>query len=95
MNFKLLISLISFPNKFKKLDGFDTRYHFNDNNINQLERINNYFEIKKIINTLENNNTSQYYKLLLIKQNDFLFEDSFTPNITKGGLFDDFNFSID
>lgn len=95
MNLKLLFGLFSLSNKINKLEGIDERYPSTDYNINQLERINNYFEIKKIINTLENPNINQHQKILLIQQNHFLFDDNFTPNITKAGLLDDYNFSID
>ena len=55
--------------------------------------IKNYLENYILLEKLLNKNNNNDYKLRLIEIND-IFEKSYSPNITKGGLMNDFNFNI-
>ena len=93
MNLLILLNLFTIFNSQQLNSGLDNRFTNNESEIElELERINNYFEKQKIIKTLENPNVSQIYKIELI--NNYLIEDTLTPNISKGGLYDDFQFII-
>ena len=82
-------------NIFSKLEkndcGMDMRYS-EEQTIN-LEKININLQKKKILKKLEDGDISIYEKILLIKDNHIL-EDSYSYNISAGGLMDDFNYNF-
>lgn len=89
---------IYFKKIFNKYDGYDMRY-IDKNNFNNTENSSisfNYLEIfnkYKIYKLLKNENVSINTKLKLIKKEN-IFGDNIVPNITKGGLYKDWNFFI-
>jgi hypothetical protein len=77
--------------------GYDMRNMSNNisTNINQMITIRKNFEKNKLVNKLMNPNIIPLQKLKIIEDNDHLLDNiSLVPNITSGGLFDDFNFEI-
>ena len=94
------ISYIKISNK--KYDGYDMRY-IDENNFNNSvnssiilyeTKLNNYREIfnkYKLYKLLKNENVSINIKLELIKE-EYVFNDNIVPNITKGGLYKDWDF---
>lgn len=74
-------------NTYKKSSGNDERYTKNITEINeQTYKIYKYFEKKRIIDILKNNNISKNDKLQLIEYNMIR-----ETNLKAGGLVDDFS----
>ena len=74
-------------------DGYDYR-HNNNTNVDNLYTLKKNFEIKKILDKLENNNINEIEKMNILKEYSFLFNQTMAPNILEGGLLDDFNFNL-
>ena len=72
--------------------GYDERFPKVEN-INQEEfyRMRSNIEINKLVKTLEDNNISTLAKMNILEKYSFLFNNSLAPNITSGGLFDDYD----
>jgi len=71
--------------------GNDIRYSKNETLIlEEIERFSNYLQKYKLLQLLENQNISQYAKIEMI-QDCFLRR----PNIESGGLFDDWNETLE
>ena len=73
-------------------DGYDHKH--NNTNIDNLYTLKKNFEIKKILDKLENNNINEIEKMNILKEYSFLFNQTMAPNILEGGLLDDFNFNL-
>ena len=74
------------------LRGCDTRYPKEDN-AEELYKISENMNKLELLKKINSSQLSLLTKLDLIESNDHIFdEDSFAPNISKGGLMDDFNF---
>jgi len=92
-NNKNNIYFIKLSNKY---DGYDMRY-IDENNLNNSKNSSisiNYREIfnkYKLYKLLKNENVSINTKLELIKE-EYVFDDNIVPNITKGGLYKDWDF---
>ena len=48
--------------------------------------------MKKLLDILTNNEIDEKTKTSILNKYSLLFEDNFVPDITKGGLLEDFNF---
>jgi hypothetical protein len=70
------------------MEGFDQR-PIKENKI-KIQKLKINFKKKEILDKLTNNDISMCDKIKIIKQYDLL-NDSIVPNITSGGLFDDFD----
>ena len=85
-----------YNSKWDEYKGLDERYPKNETkNYKELNNINRYFTLKKIISELENKDNSILTKMDILDKYSFLFKDSMKVNIEKGGLMDDYNFFID
>ena len=75
----------------KKSSGYDERYSVNNtyNNINstQLGNIVQFFDKKKLLNILEDDNVSLYTKIILLKNNNIK-----KSSLFAGGLLNQFDF---
>ena len=79
---------------FKNYQGMDMRfYNINDTEVLTLYRIRENIEKKLLLEKLQRDSISLDIKMALIENND-LFEKNLSPNISKGGLMDDYNFEI-
>ena len=86
----------TFTSKWDEYKGFDEQFPKNETNNNkELNNINRYFTLKKIIKELENKDNSILTKMDILDKYSFLFEDSMKVNIEKGGLLDDYYFDIE
>ena len=98
MNLMFLISyLIELKNvRFNRKNGYDQRYNIIEDK-SALKKIIENNEKKNVLNCLESNNVSLIYKLNKIDElNKLYYEDSDPKigNLSKGGLFCDWNFEI-
>lgn len=80
------------PTTINKNSGLDERYPLEEDNSSQLFNINKYFEMRKLLDILKNNEIDDKTKMSILNKYSLLFEDNFVPDITKGGLLEDFNF---
>jgi len=88
---KNLNTLFVVPSKYnsKKISGYDERFPLNNTNTynTELHNIAIYFEKKKLLDILQNENVSLLTKIFLLNDN------SIKPhNIFEGGLMSDFDF---
>ena len=75
--------------------GYDMRNITVENEKDELITIAENFEKQNILKKLNSSGLSTIMKLQIIDNNNHLFEDdSYAPNIYKGGLLDDFNFEF-
>ncbi len=85
------------------LQGYDARYANDSHNATLLHNIENYINIQKLLNILENPHTSQHNKLnhlaedlpnitLSNNRSTILREKVHGPNLAAGGLYDEWNF---
>ena len=81
-----------------KYNGYDMRY-IDENNFNNSENSSMSFNYREMFNKykiyklLKNENESINVKLKLIKK-EYVFNNNIVLNITKGGLYKDWNFFI-
>jgi hypothetical protein len=81
-------------NKIIKLrDGCDGRYPIKEENSDEIKNIIDNYRKFELLNKLTSDKISTVDKLILI-QKEFESNQINAPNITSGGLFDDFNFEI-
>lgn len=82
------------PNLYnsKKNHGYDERFPLNNTNSSktELHKIANYFDKKRLLDILENENVSLFTKILLLNDNSIK-----STNIFAGGLMNDFDFDFD
>ena len=98
-NYIFLKKNIYFIKLSGKYDGYDMRFINPNNSENSFiflneSKLNNYHEIfnkYKLYKLLKNENISINTKLELIKK-EKIFDNNIIPNITKGGLYKDWNF---
>lgn len=84
-----------YPSKWDEYKGYDERFPKNETeNYQEINNINRYFILKKIINELKDCDKSTVTKMNILNKYSFLFEDSMEVDIKKGGLLDDFYFDI-
>jgi hypothetical protein len=94
--FFYLFATFTFINK--KLQEHEGMNYAKNDTINgkpmpTLETITNNFQKQKLLHYLENKNINIHNKIAMIKQN--ISTDSVTTvNLTKGGLYDDWNFEM-
>ena len=81
-----LINLYKISNKY---NGYDNRY-ITENNLSNIQ-LNNYRRIYNNYKLLKNEDISINTKLKLIKKEN-IFGDNIVPNITKGGLYKNWDF---
>ena len=75
-------------------EGNDMRYSkIEEKDIDKILEISENINKRNVLRKLENNKISMNEKLLLINLN-YIFNDNYSPNITSGGLFDDFNYTF-
>lgn len=75
------------------LRGYDMRYPKDNNETEQLYKIGENMEKLSLLNKLNSSQLSMLAKITLIDSNSHIFDDELmAPNISKGGLLDDFNF---
>ena len=81
-------------NKIIKLrDGCDERYPIKQEESDEIKNIIDNYRKYELLNKLTSDNISTIEKLVLIEK-EFESNQINAPNITSGGLFDDFNFEI-
>jgi hypothetical protein len=75
------------------LKGYDSRY---DNNTNYEDVFNvaKNYELDKLLKKLESKNINNLEKMNILEEYSFIFNHSMAPNITAGGLLDDYNFEF-
>ena len=99
MILKIMINLLCMNNIFRSdsnFKGYDERFPKVENiNQEELYNIKSYIEIKKLVKTLEDYNISTPAKMNILDKHSFLFDDSLAFDVTKGGLFDDYEMTID
>ncbi len=100
MIYNILFTLFCFNIDNFENKGFDERYpkkltieNSLDNDM-ELARINKYFEMQRVLNILENQEIVHLKKMNTLEEYSFLFDDNIAPNITNGGLFDDYYFRM-
>ena len=75
--------------------GYDERFPKVENiSQEELYKIKGYIEINKLVKTLEDYNISTPAKMNILEKYSFLFNNNLAPNITNGGLFDDYDMFI-
>tara|TARA_B100000524_G_scaffold346707_1_gene247335 strand:+ start:1340 stop:1684 length:345 start_codon:yes stop_codon:yes gene_type:complete len=85
-----------YPSKWDEYNGYDERFPKNETqNYKELNNINRYFILKKIINELEDCDKLTVTKMNILNKYSFLFEDSMEVDLKKGGLMDDYYFDIE
>ena len=98
MKFDIILGLLFInnnlikPTSINKSSGVDERYPLEEDNSSELLNINKYLEMKKLLDILTNNEIDEKTKMSILNKYSLLFEDNFVPDITKGGLLEDFNF---
>ena len=99
MIYNILFTLFCFNLDNNAHKGFDERFpkltieNSWDNDM-ELARINKYFEMQRVLNILENQEIELLTKMNTLEEYSFLFDDNMAPNITNGGLFDDYYFRM-
>ncbi len=81
--------------KHKFTTGFDHRYNITETNFDQIHCIHRSFSKVALLHILENPKIFTIEKVKIIKHSDLICESSMMPNVTKGGLYNDWeiNFS--
>jgi len=75
--------------------GMDEHYINDTLNGNKLYNITKSFILADILRNLENSEVSEFKKLAYLQQyNDWKDSSQYIPDLTKGGLFDDWNLTI-
>ena len=79
--------------KKEDYDGCDSRYSVEEN-ITLMEKIQRYHTLNSLKNSLEDDNLNLITKMNILNKYSFLFDHNIAYNISKGGLFDDYNFDL-